>query len=272
MYRKETHTQRYLKWRSNHSKNCLLGIIKGLVHRAHYFCDLKKDLLDELDLLKDVFIMNGYPLKLVMRTIEDSWKTETKKTVMREMQQSFDEEEQKEEYFEVLHAPYIHGFTQRLQKKLKPFNIGFVHKKGDTIFQNVCHLKQKIMKDEKKNRIYSVPCQTCGKSYIGETGQQISRRIYQHQYDIHKKKATNGIFKHMEENPDHIISWENIAFVDQESNWSRRKINESIYINAMDPSQKPTQIMNLEKGKEVNPCWNEFNSVIKKIVMKKARI
>ena len=76
----------------------------------------------------------------------------------------------------------------------------------------------------------------------------------------------------MEENPDHIISWENIAFVDQESNWSRRKIKESIYINAMDPSQKPTQIMNLEKGKEVHPCWNEFNSVIKKIVMKKARI
>ena len=52
----------------------------------------------------------------------------------------------------------------------------------------------------------------------------------------------------------------------------RRKIKESIYINAMDPSQKPTQIMNLEKGKEVSPCWNEFNSVIKKVVMKKARI
>ena len=88
-----------MNWRSNHSKNCLLGIIKELVHRAHYFCDLKEDLLDELDLLKEVFIMNGYPLKLVTRTIEDM---ETKKTVMREMQQSFDEEEQKEEYFKVL--------------------------------------------------------------------------------------------------------------------------------------------------------------------------
>ena len=142
---------------------------------------------------------------------------------MREMQQNFDEEE----YFEVLHAPYIHGFTERLQKKLKPFNIGFVH---DTIFQNVCHLKQKVMKDEKKNRVYSVPCQTCGKSCIGETGQQISRRIYQHQHDIQKKKATNRIFKHMEENPDHIISWENIVFVGQESNWSRQKIEESVYI------------------------------------------
>ena len=73
-------------------------------------------------------------------------------------------------------------------------------------------------------------------------------------------------------NPDHIISWENIAFLDQGSNWSRLKIKESIYINAADPAQKPTQIMNLEKGKEVNACWNEFNSFIKKIVMKKARM
>ena len=55
----------------------------------------------------------------------------------------------------------------------------------------------------------------------------------------------------MEENPDHIISWENIAFVDQESNWSRRKIKESIYINAMDRLK---------------------NQAIKKIVMKKARV
>ena len=86
-----------------------------------------------------------------------------------------------------------------------------------------------------------------------------------------RKKQQMGYLNHGRESR-HIISWENIAFVDQESNWSRRKIKESIYINAMDPSQKPTQIMNLEKGKEVNPCWNEFNYVIKKIVMKKARI
>ena len=60
VYRKETHTQRYLNWRSNHSRNCLLGIIKGLVHRAHYFCDLKEDLLDELDLLRDLCLCHEW--------------------------------------------------------------------------------------------------------------------------------------------------------------------------------------------------------------------
>ena len=32
VYRKETHTQRYIHWRSNHSKNCKLGAIKCLIH------------------------------------------------------------------------------------------------------------------------------------------------------------------------------------------------------------------------------------------------
>ena len=51
VYRKETHTQRYIHWRSNHSKNCKLGDLKGLIHRAHLLCDLKEDLLTELNLL-----------------------------------------------------------------------------------------------------------------------------------------------------------------------------------------------------------------------------
>ena len=64
------------------------------------------------------------------------------------MQQYFDEEEQNKEYLEGLHVRciIINGFTEWLLKKLKPFNImiEFVHKKGDTIFQNVCHLKKKL--------------------------------------------------------------------------------------------------------------------------------
>ena len=70
VYRKETHTQRYIHWRSNHSKNCKLGVLKGLIHRAHLLCDLKEDLLNELNLLRDVFISNGYPRKLVEKMIK----------------------------------------------------------------------------------------------------------------------------------------------------------------------------------------------------------
>ena len=59
IYRKPTHTQQYIHWGSNHPKNMLLGVLKGLIHRAHVLCDMKEDLIEELDLLKNVFISNG---------------------------------------------------------------------------------------------------------------------------------------------------------------------------------------------------------------------
>ena len=67
IYRKPTHTQQYINWNSNHPKNMLLGVMKGLIHRAHVICDLKEDLLEELDLLRNVFNRNGCPEKLVVK-------------------------------------------------------------------------------------------------------------------------------------------------------------------------------------------------------------
>ena len=47
----------------------------------------------------------------------------------------------------------------------------------------------------------------------------------------------------------------------------KRKIKEALVIIGMDPKQ----IMNLEKGMEINQCWNEFNPNIRNIVQKKEK-
>ena len=60
----------------------LVGVKKGLIRRVHVLGDLKEDLLEELSLLKDVFISNGYPEKLVLQTLAHSWATETLKAVL----------------------------------------------------------------------------------------------------------------------------------------------------------------------------------------------
>ena len=67
IYRKPTHTQQYINWNSNHPKDMLLGVLKGLIHQAHVIC---ADLLEELDLLKNVFIRNGYLEQLVTKTLK----------------------------------------------------------------------------------------------------------------------------------------------------------------------------------------------------------
>ena len=59
--------------------SCMLGkrnarCFKGLIRR--------EDLLEELELLKNVFISNGYPEKLVLKPVHESWAKETMKAVL----------------------------------------------------------------------------------------------------------------------------------------------------------------------------------------------
>ena len=65
----------------------LLGVLKGLIHRAHVICDEKEDLLEELELLRNDFICNGYPDHLVSATLEETWSRETLKAVLRGVRQ-----------------------------------------------------------------------------------------------------------------------------------------------------------------------------------------
>jgi hypothetical protein len=103
----------------------------------------------------------------VLKTLEESWATETLKAMLVGIEQEVRAEKNKE-YFEVLHAPYIKGFSEGLGRKLRRLGIGFVPKKGETIYTNVCKLKKKKELEERKNVIYAVECETCGLHYIGK--------------------------------------------------------------------------------------------------------
>ena len=234
-------------------------------------CDKKEDLLEELALLKDVFLSNGYPEKLVLKTLEDSWAKETLKAVLKGVEQKVKVEKPKENYFEVLHAPYVKGFSEGLQRRLRRLQVGFVPKSGETIYSNVCRLKQRVDVEERKNVVYAVPCGDCGIRYFGETGQHFSDRKSQHQRDVKAGKTTNGFFCHVKENAGHKIDWESAVFVDYEKNWKRRKIKEAIYINAINPTKaiRKKGILNLEKGYDLDAIWSEFNGVLRNSIAKK---
>ena len=79
-------------------------------------------------MLKDVFISNGYPEKLVLQTLEQSWATATLKAVMVGVQQEVKIENEKE-YSDVIHAPYIRGFSEHLGRKLRRLKVGYVPKR-----------------------------------------------------------------------------------------------------------------------------------------------
>ena len=83
----------------------------------------------------------------------------------------------------------------------------------------------------------------------------MEKRIYQHKNDVKNSKEINAILMHLQEHNDHSIQWKEVFCLEQKEDWKKRRIKEARYFNAMDQKK----IMNLEKGFEINHCWNEFD-------------
>ena len=69
VYRKKTHTGQYLHYTSNQPEHVKIGTIKALVRRAKIVCNTEESLTDELDYIKKTMQLNGYPEKLITKTI-----------------------------------------------------------------------------------------------------------------------------------------------------------------------------------------------------------
>ena len=102
--------------------------------------------------------------------------------------------------------------------RLRKLNIGFVPKSRETIYTNLCKLKQKVEFEDCKDVIYSVPCKKCGVRYIGETGQHFYQRREQHKGDIRNNKASNGFYSHLKKTKDILSIGKELCF------WIERNI------------------------------------------------
>ena len=61
VYRKPTHTDRYLEWNSNHPISTKRSVIQALIHRAKVVCSTPELVAREMDYLNKVLHRNSYP-------------------------------------------------------------------------------------------------------------------------------------------------------------------------------------------------------------------
>jgi hypothetical protein len=78
-------------------------------------------------------------------------------------------------------------------------------------------------------------------------------------YDVDNQKESNGIYMHLKNNEGHNIDWDGMKIVKKERNWERRRIAESICIDALNPGEELESVMNIEKGKKIDTRWKMFN-------------
>ena len=117
VYRKPTHTQRYLNYRSNQHPLIKSGIIKYLRNRALNVCS-EGNLPSELDRLYNVFRANGYPSSRINNSLKPS-KLKRNEDVSTPRCDPLTKTDRKR----TLVLPYVRGLSEDIGKAYRHLNI-----------------------------------------------------------------------------------------------------------------------------------------------------
>ena len=220
VYRKETHTNRYINWKSNEPTTYKIGTMKTLIHGAYDLCTLEIDREEEIEFLKDTFIANDFPIETVdsvfSKYIPDKYEPETLKG----------EQDNKPPiiFVNVIIVPLIQGFSNKLKKELQKEQISIMFGKDNTLETQLCKLKSRTDIMDSKEVIYMKECSNCCVKCISETGQTLKERDILHKSDIKTGKERSAIYTHISNNKGHKIDWENQTIIDKENNFIKRRM------------------------------------------------
>ena len=235
IYRKPTHTNNYLNYRSNHHPKVKMGIVKCLETRAKRICN-EEGYRTETNQLKNVFTSIGYPANKI-----ESLLNIKKKTGITHGEQPTKEDKK------TLVLPYIPGLSENISTSCKKLDVRIAFSSKRTLRTSLSHLKIPTPPMEKVGVVYSIPCE-CRRTYIGETGRSLKTRLLEHKRAIKIGDPRNAISVHVHETR-HRILWDNSIILLTEENLQRRKLRESILIRTT------PNCLNTDPGIYINPTW-----------------
>ena len=213
IYKKPTHTDRYLQYSSHHPKQQKLAITHTLHHKISSHIT---DPTEAEKARKDVCLTlhaNGYPYKHTYppkpKPLLDS-PTFTGYTSL----------------------PYIQGTTEKIRRVLSKIGVKVAMKPVRTIGHIIPSPKDPISPDEINCLVYEIPCNDCDFVYIGQTKRNLNTRLREHQRAIRQQKPENSaLCEHVMET-DHLIGWSNARILKVETNYFKRLTAESWFIHS----------------------------------------
>ncbi|XP_070573727.1 uncharacterized protein [Ptychodera flava] len=250
LYRKKTHTDQYLNFASHHPLHHKLGVIRTLLDRSKNIITLEEDRIKEEEHIKMALSRCGYPdwsIKKVQEEMEGRVEKKSK---------SKQESGEKKKGQVVI--PYVEKVSEALARVYKQHGISTSMKPHTTLRNILVHPKDKPDREKVCDCVYKIPCCSCNKVYIGETGRSLGVRLKEHKKEVDeisersftratqrrasKEYNKSAITDHVAQN-NHIIDWSAAQIIDRESDRLSRQIREYIHIRGQGAS-----IMNRDEG------------------------
>ena len=168
VYRKPTHTDRYLDFNSSHPILAKRAVVRALMDRANNVCSSSDILAKEVEHLSKVLHYNNWPEWFIYKWGKSDQKgpllhPETGNGI-------------KKQYFNSV--PYFPGQSEAYKKIFKYTHMQVCFKDINMLKSLLIHPKDKVSIDQKKDLVYHWQCQAdgCKSSYVGETSQSLRRK------------------------------------------------------------------------------------------------
>lgn len=241
-YKKPTFSGRCLNFLSNHPLSQKIAIVINLVDRIVSLSD-KQFLKKNLRCARHILEMNGYPSEFVNYHIRLRLEKLSSSNVPTNL---VDVDTSEPDPVNLMVVPYSACLTAKLKKLFRPLNTKIISKASNKMSLLFGSTKDKIIYNENSHLIYKINCSDCGMAYIGQTGQYLKTRMYQHQYSLGKPKDnnkspkdkdteklnTNGktaLVRHASEF-QHEFDFDKVKILDKETSRSKRNILEMYHI------------------------------------------
>ncbi|KAI8507128.1 hypothetical protein Bbelb_155670 [Branchiostoma belcheri] len=170
VFRKETHTDHYLQWSSNHPVQQKLGIVRTLMHRANTLIEDPALREAEKEKVRVDLRHCGYPEWALREGGNGSRKDKCRKE-----QSKTGKQEQLPASYLVL--PYIYGVTERLKRVYAEHNVSLYSKPGFTLRNALVRPNDPLAPGEKYGVIYKIKCEECGEVYVDQESRNPHRKI-----------------------------------------------------------------------------------------------
>ena len=215
VYRKPTHTDRYLDFKSHHPKTHKIAVARSLHDRAVSFTNDPENKHLELERIEKVLTVNQFP-KHFIRTLKH-----------KQNRQSHSEPRLMKAII-----PYIQGCAERISRLLHKFKIRTYYKPINKLSHFFKTPKDNIPISAKCGVVYEIPCSECDRVYVGQTKNSLHTRVNQHRAACRLGQPEKSALAEHSWNENHVINWDGAHVLKTEDNYTQRLFLEAALTSA----------------------------------------
>ena len=178
VYRKPTHTDRYLDYNSHHQHKHKVSTARTTIPNT----EERRD--NELKYVKNALRANNYPLRTFNNIITQSKSTHFPDPSPEELVDMFFKMVEPPIQQKYITLSYIKGITEQLTRTVRQHDITVTSKPLQTLQQHFPSPKNRVEPCKQTNVVFKIPCGERNWSYIGETGRAFETRKKEHMRNV----------------------------------------------------------------------------------------